>query len=66
MTQKTMSIRLSTEQAEQLETVASVEQLPVSEVIRAAITNHIESVSSQETFQAGLRARIERSKGLLR
>lgn len=61
-----MTIRLSAEQAEQLETVASVENQPVSEVIRAAIASHIESVSKDETFQAGLRDRIERAQGLLR
>lgn len=61
-----MTIRLSAEQAEQLETVANVENQPVSEVIRAAIANHIESVSKDEQFQAGLRERIQRAQGLLR
>ncbi len=61
-----MTIRLSAEQADQLETVASVENQPVSEVIRAAIATHIESVSNDEKFQAGLRERIERAQGLLR
>lgn len=61
-----MTIRLSAEQADQLETVASVENQPVSEVIRAAIATHIETVSSDEKFQAGLRERIERAQGLLR
>lgn len=64
--QKAMTIRLSAEQADQLETVASVENQPVSDVIRAAIANHIEAVSKDEVFQAGLRERIERAKGLLR
>ncbi|MBN9605809.1 MAG: ribbon-helix-helix protein, CopG family [Actinomycetales bacterium] len=64
--QKAMTIRLSAEQADQLETVASVENQPVSEVIRAAIANHIESVSQDESFQAGLRERIERAQGMLR
>lgn len=64
--QKAMTIRLSAEQADQLETVASVENQPVSEVIRAAIATHIESVSNDEKFQAGLRERIERAQGLLR
>lgn len=46
--------------------VASVENQPVSEIIRAAIATHIESVSKDEAFQAGLRERIERAQGLLR
>lgn len=65
-TQKAMTIRLSAEQADQLETVASVENQPVSDVIRAAIASHIESVSKDEKFQEGLRERIERARGLLR
>ncbi len=52
--QKAMTIRLSAEQAEALETVASVENQPVSEVIRAAIASHIESVSKDETFPGRL------------
>lgn len=61
-----MTIRLSAEQADQLETVANVENQPVSEVIRAAIASHIATVSKDEKFQAGLRERIERAQGLLR
>lgn len=61
-----MTIRLSAELADQLETVASVEDQPVSEVIRAAIATHIESVTNDAQFQEGLRQRIERAKGLLR
>jgi predicted transcriptional regulator len=64
--QKAMTIRLSAEQAEQLETVASVENQPVSDVIRAAIASHIEAVSKDAKFQEGLRERIERARGLLR
>ena len=64
--QKAMTIRLSAEQAEQLETVASVENQPVSDVIRAAIASHIENVSKDPKFQEGLRGRIERARGLLR
>lgn len=64
--QKAMTIRLSAEQADQLEMVASVENQPVSEVIRAAIATHIETVSRDEAFRAGLRERIERAQELLR
>lgn len=61
-----MTIRLTAEQADRLEMVASVENQPVSEVIRAAIASHIEAVSKEEAFQEGLRQRIERAQGLLR
>jgi predicted transcriptional regulator len=66
MTGKAMTIRLSSEQAEMLETVASVSNQPISEVIRAAIDSHINSVASDEGFQQGLRERIARAESLLR
>ncbi len=61
-----MTIRLSAEQAEALETVADVEALPVSEVIRAAISRHIDSRRQDPAFQDSLRDRLERVKRLLR
>jgi predicted transcriptional regulator len=62
---KAMTIRLSAEQAEQLETVATVDDQPVSEVIRAAIAEHIERRKQDGQFQDGLRDRIERAQRLL-
>jgi predicted transcriptional regulator len=66
MTGKAMTIRLSSEQAERLETVASVSNRPVSEVIRAAIESHIAEVTSGAEFQEGLREQIARAQSLLR
>jgi predicted transcriptional regulator len=62
---KAMTIRLSADQADALETVASVEERPIAEVIRAAIAEHIESRKKDRAFQAGLAARIERARRLL-
>jgi len=62
---KAMTIRLSAEQAEALETVASVEDRAVSDVIRAAIAEHIEHRRKDPGFQAGLKARISRARQLL-
>jgi predicted transcriptional regulator len=62
---KAMTIRLSEEQAQALEMVASVENLPVSDVIRAAITTHIETRRHDPDFQAGLRDRISQARRLL-
>jgi predicted transcriptional regulator len=62
---KAMTIRLSPEQAEALETVATVEARPVSDVIRAAINDHIAARRRDPEFQEGLRARIERARRLL-
>jgi len=63
--QKAMTIRLSADQAEALETVASVEDLAVSDVIRAAINDHIAARRRDPAFQEGLRARIERTRRML-
>lgn len=61
-----MTIRLAPEQAEALETVARVEDRPVAEVIRAAITAHIESRRKDQDFQDSLKERIKRAQRLLR
>lgn len=62
---KAMTIRLSADQAEQLETVATVDDQPVSEVIRAAIAEHIERRKKDAQFQDGLKNRIARAQQLL-
>ncbi len=62
---KAMTIRLSGEQAELLETVASVDSRPISEVIRAAIDAHISQRQQSLEFQEGLRSQIERAQRLL-
>jgi len=62
---KAMTIRLSAEQADALETVASVEQRAVSDVIRSAIAEHIEGRRRDPDFQRGLQARIDRASQLL-
>jgi predicted transcriptional regulator len=62
---KAMTIRLSEEQADALETVATVENQPVSEVIRAAIAEHVVRRSQDPHFQSSLRDRIRRAERLL-
>jgi predicted transcriptional regulator len=60
-----MTIRLSTEQAQELETVADVDAVPIVEVIRAAIAEHVESRKNNSQFQQSLRERIERAQTML-
>jgi predicted transcriptional regulator len=62
---KAMTIRLSSEQAEALETVAAVDNQPVSEIIRAAIAEHIETRTKDRSFQEGLRERIARAQKMI-
>ncbi len=61
-----MTIRLSEEQADALETVANVENKPVSEVIRSAIAEHVERVTRSKDFQSNLREKISRAERLLK
>ena len=62
---KAMTIRLSAEQAEELETVATVDDQPISEVIRAAIADHIADRKRDTQFRDSLRQRIERAQRML-
>ena len=62
---KAMTIRLSAEQADELETVATVDNQPVSEVVRAAIAEHIEKRKRDEQFQDSLKDRISRAQQML-
>lgn len=62
---KAMTIRLSAEQAEQLETVAAVDNRPISEVIRAAIAEHIEQRAKDAKFKASLKQRLARAQRLI-
>ena len=59
-----MTIRLTTDQAEDLNTVAAVDGVPISQVIRTAIAGHIEERKRDEAFQDGLRQRIEKTQRL--
>jgi hypothetical protein len=63
---KAMTIRLTAEQADALETVAIVDEVPISDVIRAAIAEHIDSRRNDPSFQDGLKERLDRARKLLR
>lgn len=62
---KAMTIRLSSDQAEELETVATVDNQPLSEVIRCAIAGHIEKRKQDSEFQKGLQDKITRAQQML-
>lgn len=65
-TTKALTVRLAADQAEELETVAAVDDQPVSEVIRAAISEHIARRKLDEQFKDGLKGRIERAQRMLK
>jgi len=56
---KTMTLRLSDEQAEKLETLARVEGVPVSEAVRQAIDERIEARRKDKAFQGRLKRMVE-------
>lgn len=62
---KAMTIRLSADQAEALETVATVDNRSVSDVIRTAIAEHIEIRKKDQEFRDSLQDRIGRAQRLL-
>lgn len=61
-----MTVRVSEEQAAELEAVANVEGAPVSEEIRRAIASHIEAKKKDKAFQDRLRASLQRNQAILK
>jgi len=62
---KSMTLRLSQEQAEALEAVAQADGVPVAEAVRSAIAAHIEQRRKDEGFQRRLRASLQRNQRIL-
>jgi hypothetical protein len=63
--QKNMTLRLSPEQADELEAVARAEGMSVSDAVREAITGHIERKRKDKAFQQRLRTVLERDREIL-
>jgi|WetSurMetagenome_2_1015567.scaffolds.fasta_scaffold11705_2 predicted DNA-binding protein len=63
---KAMTLRLDTETADQLEALAQVEGVPVSEVVREALAHHIEQRRADAEFQKRLHESIERNQAILK
>jgi predicted DNA-binding protein len=62
---KNMTLRLSGEQADQLEAVARAEGISVSAAVREAIREHIERKREDEAFRDRLRNVMERDREIL-
>jgi predicted DNA-binding protein len=62
---KAMTVRLDTDTAEQLEAVAQVEGVPVAEIIREALLEHIQTRRGDADFQKRLKASLERNRTIL-
>lgn len=62
---KATSLRLSPELAAELEAVARAQGVTISEVVRAAVSNHIATVRADDRFQARLREQMEKDRELM-
>ncbi len=65
MTTKARTLRLSTDQAQDLEAIAAVDEVSVNEEIRRAITAHIEARRQDSDFRRRLQNSIERNQEIL-
>lgn len=62
---KVTTVRMSAEQAAQLEAVAKVDDIPVSEAIRQAVSTHIAERRKDQEFKERLRRRLDEDRVIL-
>lgn len=62
---KAMTLRLPAEKAAELEAIARVDNVPVSEAVRSAIDARIEERRGDSDFQARLRRLIDEDREIL-
>jgi predicted DNA-binding protein len=62
---KAMTLRLPLETAKDLEAIAQVDQIPVSEAVRSAIDAHIEARRKDSEFRKRLKQSIEENREIL-
>lgn len=62
---KTMTLRLTEEQAQDLEAVARADEMPVSEAARTAIDQHIAARRADKKFQERLQRLMRENQAAL-
>jgi predicted DNA-binding protein len=62
---KAMTLRIDTDTAEQLEAIAHIEGVPMSQVVREALLQHIEERRGDVDFQKRLKDSLERNQKIL-
>lgn len=60
-----MSLRLPEEMADEIAAVARTDDVPVTEAIREAISNHITSRRTDKAFKERLKKRLEEDREVL-
>jgi hypothetical protein len=66
MSVKAMSLRLPEEQADQLQAIARIDEVSISDAVREAIDKQIAAKRSDKDFQARLKKRLEEDQEVLR
>ncbi len=64
-TMRSMTLRLTADQAEALDAVAQADGAPVAEAVRTAIADHIERRRKDKKFQARLQESLARNQRIL-
>lgn len=59
MASRAISLRLPEQMAAELAAIARTKDVPISEVIREAIENHITALSTDKDFRLQLKAHLE-------
>ncbi len=62
---KAMTLRLPAKQAKVLEAVAQIDDVPVAEAVRTAISAHIEARRGDEEFRERLKRTLEEQRDIL-
>jgi predicted DNA-binding protein len=60
-----MSLRLPEEMAEEIAAVARTDDVPVTEAVREAISNHIAARRADKAFKERLRRRLEEDREII-
>ena len=66
MPTKSITLRLPEQMAAELAAIARTKDIPISEVIREAIEDHITSLSRDDEFRQRLKKRLEEDQKVLR
>jgi hypothetical protein len=62
---KTMTLRLAEQQARELEAVARIDDIPISEAVREAIAAHVAARRQDHEFQDRLARMMEEDREIL-
>jgi predicted DNA-binding protein len=66
MPTKSITLRLPEQMAAELAAIARTKDVPISEVIREAVEDHITSLSTDSDFRQRLKMRLEEDQKILK